>query len=639
MNLKSLLSWIRYGCDMGLRYMLFRFWYELQHRMGLLKYRFPVDPPSVTFISLGKWRSQNGQIFFERDIQGSGYLVAEDRIALSLRVEMLYKCKFLFFSSVYKEVNDWHTNPESGYKYNQNQHWTQISDFSQEAGDIKYVWERSRFTFLYDLIRYDFHFKKDQSEKVFSEILDWIKQNPVNCGPNWICSQEISLRVLNWTFALNYYKHSPALTEKKFDLILNSIYRQIQHVSENISFSRIAVRNNHALTETLTLYITGLLYPFFPESDCWKSSGKRWFTEEIAFQIADDGTFLQHSMNYHRVVVQLLSWAIGLAKCHNEQWVDVVYEKARKSLYFLNSCQDKKTGWLPNYGHNDGALFFPMTSCHFRDFRPQLLALANVLEREMDYGNGKWQEESFWLGSLQNNSVNVPDTKNAVENTCSSSFKNGGYFLIRDRQTLTFLKCSQYNTRPAQADNLHLDIWVGGENILRDAGSYKYHADEDLIRYFFGTSSHNTVMVGNFDQMQKGPRFIWYDWLRKSSASCVVGDQLVISGEFEGFCQAGKGIVHKRIVTKVPGELYWIIEDQVDNVPVHLPVHQIWHPSAGFFERFSIRAFGADGEEIGVSQLRGWYSESYGLKVEATRLAYSSFGRKITTIIKSRSLS
>ena len=48
-----------------------------------------------------------------------------------------------------------------------------------------------------------------------------------------------------------------------FKRIINSIYWQIDHVYKNINFSRKTVRNNHAITETLSLYLSGLLFPFF----------------------------------------------------------------------------------------------------------------------------------------------------------------------------------------------------------------------------------------------------------------------------------------------------------------------------------------------------------------------------------------
>src|SRR5690606_37170125 len=108
------------------------------------------------------------------------------------------------------ERYDWITNPDTQFKYDISRHWTEVQTLDPNAGDIKYVWEKSRFCFLYTIIRYDYHFKEDQSEFALNEIISWIDRNPLNKGPNYACSQEISLRLLNWTFALYYYKNAPA---------------------------------------------------------------------------------------------------------------------------------------------------------------------------------------------------------------------------------------------------------------------------------------------------------------------------------------------------------------------------------------------------------------------------------------------
>lgn len=66
---------------------------------------------------------------------------------------------------------------------------------------------------------------------------------------------------------------------------------------------------------------------------------KKWFEQEIVYQIAEDGTYLQFSMNYHRVVVQLLTWAIALADRNNEKFSEVVYERAYQSVCFYISVR------------------------------------------------------------------------------------------------------------------------------------------------------------------------------------------------------------------------------------------------------------------------------------------------------------
>lgn len=623
-SFRSLKNAVQLARNMGLRYVAFRAGYEIERRSGFLKKRFPVQPAFQEFISLADWKSLPVRFFTFPESR----LDPAELTGLKSRVQAFRRGCLTFFSSQEYEVKDWLTNPATGYRYDTTKHWTEIPDFSPEAGDIKYVWEKSRFAFLYDLIRYDHHFREDMSETVFSEIDSWIDENPINCGPNWRCSQEISLRVLNWTFALHYYRDSPALTPKRFARIIHNIYWQILHVEANIQFSRKAVRNNHALTETLTLYLAGLLFPFFPASTRWKEKGKHWFEQEVAYQIYEDGTFLQFSMNYHRVVVQLLSWGIQLAHLNEERWADLVYERARSSLHFLRVCQDATSGWLSNYGNNDGALFFPLNECHFRDYRPQLNALAEVLGEAPLYEAGKWSEDSRWLG--------ITPTSELASTILDGvySFDLGGYYIQREGTTLTFLRCGKYQDRPFQADNLHLDIWVNGVNILRDAGSYLYNTDERWTRYFAGTAAHNTITVGEFDQMRKGSRFIWYDWIRKSTAGWFQNSTCVFEGEFTGFRQSGHEISHRRRVTKLKGKAHWIVEDWLHNAPESLPLRQLWHPDVTFLKNYCLSATNAAGQEIPATYTEGWYSEKYGQKEVATQVIFTTTERYLKTEIK-----
>ncbi|TAE93848.1 MAG: heparinase [Runella slithyformis] len=649
--------------NMGPRYVWFRAGYEIKRRTGLLKRAFPTHTTPRTWATAQSWR-QLPTYFFKFDRTAPRLLTP----ALAAEIAEYQRGNILFFGAQYYPVSNWLTNPETGYVYDISKHWTEIADFSPQAGDIKYVWEKSRSSFLYSLIRYDFHANHDMAETVFAEIESWIAANPVNQGPNWRCSQEIALRVLNWTFALNYYKNSAALTETRFAKIVDSIYWHTLHVEANIDFSRIAVRNNHAITETLTLYLVGLLYPFFKESNRWKKRGKSWFETEIAYQIYEDGTFLQFSMNYHRVVVQLLTWGLQLAHQNQERFAEVVYERARASLTFLRACQDPGTGWLPNYGNNDGALFFKLNNAHYHDYRPQLNALAAALglraepAEDCQWYNISLNSEQLSLNTqslnhsitqslntqpLNNSTLNNSTTQSlnhsklnnsTLNNPTPQNFKNSGYYLLREADTLTFLRCGAYQNRPFQADNLHMDLWVNGQNMLRDAGSYKYNTDERWTRYFAGTASHNTVMLGDFDQMKKGNRFIWYNWTKKAAGQWrEEEDCWVFEGAISAFEQAGNNIWHRRRVTKFKTQNRWIVEDQLENAPPDLPMHQIWHPVPAFLAQFSIESSDENGQPTTFLETEGWFSGLYGQKEPAQRLVFSTPGRYLRTEITQKS--
>jgi hypothetical protein len=619
--------------NMGLRYVLFRLWFLLQKKLGILKHRFPLQPLENSYITLVEWRKIDKIFFFKskEDLQ-----IKKNRsILLQKEAEDILKGKYIFFSSTIYDLGlnyDWLTNPDTGFKYDISKHWVDINDYSKEAGDIKYVWEKSRFTYLNTIIRYDFHFEKDLSEFVFSEIENWIDSNPINYGPNYKCSQEISLRSFNWIFALNYYKNSPALNVNRFNKIMHVLHWQAKHVYENISFSKIAVRNNHAITECLGIYTFGLIFPFFPESNEWKVKGKKWFEDEIAYQIYPDGTFLQFSMNYHRVVVQLLTWALELNRKNDSPFCEIVYDRAKKSYAFLNSCLNPINGMLPNYGANDGALFFKWGVQDFRDYRPQLEALGFSLG--LKSGTLEY-EDSNWFGIegsyIENHAKLVGD--NAIIN----EFENGGYYTIKDiDNTFTLIRCGNHKDRPSQADNLHLDIWVGGENVLRDAGSYKYNTDDETLKYFFGTKSHNTIGLGENDQMLKGGRFIWYDWTQRNFAKLSeLRDRFIFEGEIRAFLNIDKNIVHRRKVEKFKNCLRWEVTDKVTHKTT-LPLHQYWHPNDTFWDEFAIDAIDENGVYIQPQVSMGYYSGLYGKKEEAKQICFVSNTSSICTTIKKK---
>ena len=57
-------------------------------------------------------------------------------------------------------------------------------------------------------------------------------------------------------------------------------------------------------------------------------------------------------------------------------------------------CQDE-TSDMPNYGNNDGALVFPVTSCGYRDFQPVINTVYALTAGSQLYNDGKHQEERY----------------------------------------------------------------------------------------------------------------------------------------------------------------------------------------------------------------------------------------------------
>lgn len=632
--MNRLRGWIALVKSMGLRYTIYRIWHELMRRSGLLRYQFPISPAFRTFISLEEWQKNAPAFFFHE----KNALRFEKQPDAPLRdaAKALLQGRLCFFNATFIDLGtdyDWVTNPSNQFTFDAKVHWTDIEDFSPVSGDIKYVWEKSRFSWIYTLIRDDYHNSQDHGEFLFSEIDSWIKANPVNCGPNWRCSQEISLRTLNWIFALYYYRHHPALREERFERIMHVIYWQLRHVRQHINFSRIAVRNNHALTECMMLYVAGLLFPFIPESAGWKKLGKLWFEQEIGYQVYEDGTFLQFSHNYHRVLVQLLTYALFLSDTHGESLAPVVYERAKKTLDYLFQCQAGKSGELPNYGANDGALFFPLNNAGYTDYRPQINALYYFFSTQHVYANSAVEDAFWWSGNARFSSS---DGAFELKKRVISMFPNGGIYLINDSDSFSFLKCTGYKNRPLQADNMHLDLWINGENVLRDSGSYSYNTAPELVRYFSGSKGHNTVMLNDFDQMQKGSRFIWLYWNRNANAGFKEEENAYLfECRVDAFRQAGDGIKLHRRVRKIKGESVWYIDDRIENAPQRsdMALVQYWHPNTKAELNLQFDAVSSQGQKLAAITAEGWYSDHYGVKASNPTIYFSSDTLNIETKI------
>jgi len=623
MNLKIAFQLLQ---NMGLRYVIYRVIHEFKKRTGILRKKFPVKPTKQLYRTLDDWRN-NTPLFFIQS-RNAIKLAKNKSKKLENNALRILGGEIQFFQADWKMLGlgyDWLSNPESGHVYSLD-HWSKIPDFNPNVGDIKYVWEKSRFSYLQTIMRYDYHFEEDHAEWVFSEIDSWIASNPINQGPNWVCSQETSLRLLNWCYAFYFYKDSSSLTEERWSSYLNVIYWKLHHVYHHINFSRIAVRNNHAITETLMLHIGGRLFPDFDNAKFWSEKGKKWFEEEVAYQIFEDGTYLQFSHNYHRVVVQLLTLGIRFSELHNDSYKDHVYKKAEKSVDFLYQQMSLENGELPNYGSNDGALFFNFSDSSYRDFRPQLNALNYCIHKKHLFAEYQDLEDVYWYYS------DVAEVVSQKPQEAITSYSNGGFYGLRDTDSSTAIRCGNHENRPAQADNLHLDIWIKGNNIFRDAGTYKYNTDQQISKFFFGTRSHNTVMLGEYDQMLKGDRFIWFNWSQACFARVQEhDDHFSFEGKIRAFQYLDRSITHTRKVRKYKNSLKWEVDDDVYH-NTDLPINQIWNIHPDFVDKVKIKSKDNDGELIAQS-FDGWYSSSYGRKEHTEQLIFSTNKKSITTEI------
>jgi len=88
-------------------------------------------------------------------------------------------------------------------------------------------------------------------------------------------------------------------------------------------------------------------------------------------------------------------------KISGETGFSITENKRIKNSVLLLYQLQAENGDVPNYGSNDGALMFPLTSCEYRDFRPVLNTVYTLIEGKRLYEPGYYDEELLWFGQWE----------------------------------------------------------------------------------------------------------------------------------------------------------------------------------------------------------------------------------------------
>ena len=439
-------------------------------------------------------------------------------------------------------IPDWHKSVLTGESVKKPlRPWWDIVDFDPELGDIKGVWEASRFDWVLCFAQNAAAGNKEALVRLNDWLTDWSLNNPPYLGVNWKCGQEASIRVMHLAIAsLILQQHSIASS-----ILMSLVKAHLQRIEPTISYA-IAQDNNHGTSEAAALFIGGswLILTGDKSGDKYYRKGRKWLENRAERLIEQDGGFSQYSTTYHRVMLDTYSMVeVWRKKLELKPFSQHLYNKLSAATNWLYQLIQFENGDTPNLGANDGARLLPLTANDYRDFRPSV-QLASILfnnKRALEQ-EGDWNLPLRWLN------LEIPNELISCQS--SSHFSNSGYFVLRNIDAFVMLSYPKYRFRPSQADALHLDFWSKGENLLCDAGTYSYNAGEKYIEYFGGTKAHNTIEFDDRDQMPRLSRFLLGSWLTCKRA--IFSDvKLTCTASYKDF----KSACHERSVTLLNSEL------------------------------------------------------------------------------------
>ncbi len=503
----------------------------------------------------GKWRKH-----FQRwDAQATGPVAIADAL-----------CEGIFRFFEHQAINlgcppNWHLHPVTGDEYPVDRHWSEIDDFA--GGDIKYVWEPSRFAWVYPLVRAYWRTQDDRYVRLFWQlVLDWRESNPPQHGVNWKCGQEVALRVMACCFGLYGFADSPESTPSRIAKLVQLLAVSGQRIEANLGYA-LSQQNNHGIIEATGLWTLGLMFPEFAASERWTRLGRESLEDQCRKLIDADGAFSQHSVNYQRVMLHACLWAVRLGELHGQPLSDELCDRVGRAGEFMWNLQDEATGRLPRHGANDGALVLPLTNCESQDYRPVVQASAWVRNRKRMIEAGPWDEELLWLGGADAvASLVEPDER------CDWQGHSSGYSVLRTQHGHCVTRAGSFRHRPAHADMLHADIWWRGQNVALDAGTYSYNAPPPWHTPLARTGSHNTVTVDGRDQMDRVGRFLWLPWLSGQQSPIVSSERGHLAyweGSHDGYKRLASPVEYRRGILRIGSE-HWLIVDSLSSDAAHV---------------------------------------------------------------------
>jgi hypothetical protein len=470
--------------------------------------------------------------------QQSAALEAARRIGAG-QVEIFGACQMAF-------------KPESGGE----RHWTHYEGRST-SDDVKWTWEPGRFGWALTLARaYAFRREESFAATFWQQTRAFLDANPPNLGRHWQSAQEVALRLMVLIFCDRVFASADASTPANRQRLLQAIAEHARRIPPTLMYAR-AQNNNHLLSEAAGLYAAALYLPTHPRAGVWRRTGWRWLNWGFQHQISREGTYIQHSVNYHRLMLQLALFCDHLRReAGAADWPAATRQRLAAATRWLWALTDPQTGRVPNLGANDGAYIFPLTSRPFEDFRPVLDAAAKGFLNQGLFDQPALSEMAAWWG------LSAPRAETIRQPQAPDMLR------LQGNPGRAFLRTARFEDRPSHADQLHADLWWRGVNVARDPGTYSYNAPSPWDNALATARVHNTLTLDGRDQMQRAGRFLWLDWAQGRTLSREVdseGRLVGVQAEHSGYRRLGA--VHRRSMAARPDG--WLVTDQV--VPAGRP--------------------------------------------------------------------
>ena len=450
------------------------------------------------------------------------------------------------------------------------------------TGNVKSVWELSRHHHLTVLAAAWWLTHDDgYAEVVAAQLRSWWAANPFLSGVHWTSGIELGVRLTSWAWIRRLLEGWPGVSDLFEDD--EAALRQIRWHQEYLAAfrSRGSSANNHVIAEACGRLVGACAFPWYAESDRWRSDAAEELETELRANTFPSGLNREQASDYHRFVSELGLIGLVEAEAAGHPLGDSTRRLLAASLDAAAAVLDS-AGGPPRQGDGDEGRGLVLDDPDTDPWAVLLASGAGVL------GASPWWPRvhdgvmSAALGALV---TSEPVLQGRPESR-PSDFEDAGMYLLRtppedgpeiwcrvDGGPHGFLSIAAHG----HADALSIEVRSAGMPLLVDPGTYCYHGEPEWRSYFRSTMAHNTVEVDGENQSVEGGPFMW------STHTDAVVDDVDLGGEVQrwsgrhtGYARLDPALVHVREVVLEQTERRLTVVDTVTSSSTHT-ARLAWH--------------------------------------------------------------
>lgn len=499
-------------------------------------------------------------------------------------------------------------------------------------GDIRTNWELNRHRQFTLLAKSYFVTSTDGYFSELSDLFeDWNEQNPFMWGPEWASPMEESIRLINWLVTAAFLEAAgDEATDGLRRRLVVGAWVMAAHVRQH--YSRYSSANNHTIVEAVGVAVAATV---FGEHE-WLDEALALLESEVAHQTHPDGVNKEQALHYQLFVMEGLCLVSHTLRTIGKALPTSLVERLLSMARYARACS-VGGGKYVEFGDDDEGVILclgPEKPCY-----PDYVLALVTLELESDY---RWVEDVRccetvgWLYGKR--SLQSSNALPLVQNAPVESFPDGGVTIVRfdeghgvlafDHGPLGFGRLAAHG----HADALSVQLYVDGEPVLIDPGTYIYNGDRRMRDKFRSTCVHNTVCMGGRNQSEALGPFLWG---RKANVSGFALEEregcVAMSAEHDGYSPMR---VRRRVEVRSASV---VIADEVDGkqdamTSWHIPFAGVEAGDGPTVFRLQVETLVRIEASAPLKSISFEYSPAYGILAQGTEVCSSFESGLVTTI-------